>query len=902
MAEYDALTIEKRWQEYWEKNKTFRADKPGTKKPTKKLYCLDMFPYPSGSGLHVGHPLGYTATDIFSRYKRMQGYAVLHPMGFDAFGLPAEQHAVQTGEHPSQITQKNCEVFTRQLKTVGLSYDWDRMLYTCTPDYYHWTQWIFLQVYNSWFDEETNKARHIDELPIPDSVKAKGKLAIENYQAQYRLAYYADAMVNWCPALGTVLANEEVIDGKSERGGHDVIRKPMKQWLLRITKYADRLIDELSEIEWPENIKEQQRNWIGKKNGAEIKFKISGSDEYLVAFTTRPDTLFGVTFFVISPEHALVSKVTTAEFKTEVQKYCDEAKRLSELQRTIDNRKKTGVFSGSFVVNPISGKQIPIYIGDYVLMTVGTGAVMGVPAHDERDFEFARTFQIEIVPVLAPDTEDAELRRAVTEGEMPWTESGRMLDFASPVAKELKLSGKDNLVAQEAITKWLEERDLGHGKVTYKLRDWLFSRQRYWGEPIPIVHWEDGSMSALEESALPLILPELADYKPSDGGESPLAKSKDWLEVVDQKTGMRGRRETNTMPQWAGSCWYYLRFIDPKNSKRAWDPELEKAWMPVDLYVGGAEHAVLHLLYARFWHKVLFDLGFVSTREPFHKLFNQGMIQAFAFKNQRNALVPVDQVEELPDGSARVKETGEVLTRIIAKMSKSLRNVVTLDEIVEKFGADTFRVYLMFMGPLDTSRVWDTQAIIGSNRFLRKAWAFVTGNRESGLRDLIDQKSESRDLAREVNRLIKKITADIETLNLNTCISSMMEFLNSVADEKVSKQTLEKFVLMLSPFAPHIAEELWQMLGHKQSLAYEVWPTFDEAALQEDSVKVVVQVNGKKRALVEVPVGTDETALKKAVITQMAGTDYKVTEHDRFITVFAQGTSQPKLVNVITAK
>ena len=895
MADFDHKSIDQKWQSYWDQHATFKVDRP----TGKKFYCLDMFPYPSGSGLHVGHPLGYTATDIVSRYKRMHGFSVLHPMGFDAFGLPAEQHAVSTGEHPSGITMQNCEIFTRQLKMVGLSYDWDRNLATCTVDYYHWTQWIFLKLYNSWFDEQTQKSRPISELPIPDATTKAGIKAIHEYQAEHRLAFYANAMVNWCPALGTVLANEEVIDGKSERGSHDVVRRPMKQWLLRITKYAERLISELEGIDWPENIKEQQRNWIGKKLGAEIRFKVQGSSETLSAFTTRPDTLFGVTFFVISPEHPLADKVVTPECRGAVAAYREDSKKLSDLARTMENRKKTGVFTGCFVVNPINGENVPLYLGDYVLMSVGTGAVMGVPAHDERDFEFARTFRIDIRPVLAPADENSEIRPAVIDGEVAWTDSGIMLPNSSAVAKELALEGKPNQAAAKLIVGWLEKNSQGKPTVTYKLRDWLFSRQRYWGEPIPVIHWEDGTSSPLDESELPLKLPQVADYKPSDGGESPLAKATDWLAVRDEKTGRIGRRETNTMPQWAGSCWYYLRFIDPKNGKRAWEPDLEKGWMPVDLYVGGAEHAVLHLLYARFWHKVLFDLGYVSTREPFQKLYNQGMVLANAYKNGRGALVPTDEVTEGEDGSARHAKTGEVLERIIAKMSKSLRNVVTLDEIIGQYGADTFRMYLMFMGPLDVSRVWDSRAIVGVQRFLRRAWTFVTGPGDSLVRTTVEAAGESKDLQKALHRLIHKIGGDIESMSFNTAISSMMEFLNGVYDKPISLESLKKFVLVLSPFAPHAAEELWQRLGNKKSLAYETWPTYDESLLKDDVVTVVVQVNGKKRALVEVDVAISEAALKALVIGRMAATEYKVSESDQFFTVKAAGSNVPKLVNIV---
>ncbi len=888
MTEYNPKELDSKWQKYWEDNKTFKVGTPGE----KKFYCLDMFPYPSGSGLHVGHPLGYTATDICSRYKRMQGYSVLHPMGFDAFGLPAEQHAVQTGEHPSIVTQKNCETFTRQLKTVGLSYDWDRDLQTCTADYYHWTQWIFLKLYNSWFDEDQQKSRPVEELPIPQEVATGGVLAIQEYQAERRLAYYAEAMVNWCPALGTVLANEEVIDGKSERGGHPVERKPMKQWMLRITKYAERLISELEEIDWPENIKEQQRNWIGKKHGAEIEFKIDGSDSAFRAFTTRPDTLFGVTFFVISPEHPLADEITTAEQKQAVIEYKEQAKKLSDLARTMDNRKKTGVFSGSYVINPINASKVPVYIGDYVLISVGTGAVMGVPAHDERDFEFAKTFNIEIKAVLAP--EDKNIAEKVISAEKVWTETGRMLACKDAVASELKLEGKSNLEAADLICTWLESNKLGKKVVTYKLRDWLFSRQRYWGEPIPIVHWEDGTVTAVKDSELPLVLPEVEDYKPSESGESPLAKATSWLNITDPVSGKKGRRETNTMPQWAGSCWYYLRFIDPKNDKQAWNPELEKAWMPVDLYVGGAEHAVLHLLYARFWHKVLFDLGYVSTKEPFKKLFNQGMLLAHAYKNSRGALVPVDQVVEQGDGTVR-DDTGEVLEKFVAKMSKSLRNVVSLDEIVDGYGADTFRLYLMFMGPLDAARPWDSKAIQGVHRFLKKVWTlFVSA--EGSFREFVD--SESEDVLRLRHKLVERVTRDIEGMQFNTAIAGMMEFLNALGNKPISKETAKSLILVLSPFAPHLAEEIWQRLGFSKTLAYESWPVFDPAYLKSDTVTVVVQVNGKKRATLDLDVAIAEDVLHAKVKEALSGTDYAVSDNAKIIVVRNKQDNSPKLVSI----
>jgi len=892
--EYEHSSLEKKWQDYWEQNKTFKVGRV----TGKKLYCVDMFPYPSGEGLHIGHPLGYTATDIYSRYFKMKGYSVLHPMGFDAFGLPTEQTAVKLGQHPAIIAERNCGVFRRQLKSLGYCYDWDRELSTCDPAYYKWTQWIFLKLYNSWFDDAAQKARPIEELPIPADLKAKGEKAVEDFKSEHRLAFYTEAMVNWCPELGSVLANEEVINGLSERGGHPVIKKPMKQWMLRITKYSERLINELSEVDWPEAIKDQQRNWIGKKQGSEITFKVHQKNESLVAFTTRPDTLFGVTFFVVSPEHPIVPQLTTAEFKAKVEEYCQHALKMSELDRTIENRKKTGVFTGSYVVNPINSELVPIYVGDYVLMSFGTGCVMGVPSHDERDFEFARTFQLDIRPVITPpDSFEESFRTAVAEGEMPYTGEGVMSPCAFPVAKELGLVGKSNLEATELINSWLASHGKGNTVVNYKLRDWLFSRQRYWGEPIPIIHWQDGTISAVPETELPLILPEVADFKPSKDGQSPLAKATEWLQVTCPKTGKKGLRETNTMPNWAGSCWYYLRYLDNKNDAQPWNKEIEKEWMSVDVYVGGAEHAVLHLLYARFWHKVLYDLGYVSTKEPFKRLINQGMILAHAYKNRRRALIPVDEVEVDADGNAKHKATGEVLEKIAAKMSKSLKNVVNPDELVKQYGADTVRLHIMFMGPLEGTRMWDSQAIVGVNRFLRKAWRFVLEEKESGIREVVAADSEK--VLRLLHKTIKRVTEGMEAFQFNTPIAALMEFLNEVGAEPVSKETLEIFTKMLAPMAPHMGEELWNRLGNKQSVSIAQWPSFNPALIKDDMVNVVIQVAGKKRGLIEVPVSINSEELKTEVIGAMKGTHYEVTGSDRFITVFQPGTSVPKLVNII---
>lgn len=896
MAEYSPFEIEEKWQAHWDEHQCFKTPaKPGL----KKAYILDMFPYPSGSGLHIGHPLGYTATDIYARFKRMNGFSVLHPMGYDAFGLPAEQHAVNTGEHPSIITGKSCNTFTKQMKRIGFSYDWAKELQTCTPDYYKWTQWIFLKLFNSWFDEREQRARPITELPIPVEVSAKGTLAVEQYQSEHRLAYMADAMVNWCPGLGTVLANEEVIDGRSERGNHEVIRKPMRQWMMRITRYAERLIAELEGLDWPEAIKEQQRNWIGKKHGTEITFEIEGSQRTVTVFTTRPDTLFGVTFMVLSPEHPIVEEITSEAQRSAVNNYRADALKISEFNRTLDTRQKTGCNTGAFAVNPISGDKVPVFIADYVLMTFGTGAVMGVPAHDERDFVFAKNYGLEVRPVVRPASDDAGVISKTLGGEMAWTESGTMLLCEKRVAQDLKLEGKPNTEAAALINDWISSAKKGRVVVSYRLRDWVFSRQRYWGEPIPIIHWEDGSVTAVPEGELPLTLPDVQDFKPSESGESPLAKAGAWLSVTDPVTGRKGRRETNTMPQWAGSCWYYLRFIDAKNSSAAWDPELEKGWMNVDLYVGGAEHAVLHLLYSRFWHKVLFDLGYVSTKEPFQKLFNQGMIQAHAFKDERGVLVPSDEVRTTADGGFEHIKSGAKLERIVAKMSKSLRNVISPDSVIQEFGADTLRMYLMFRGPLDGSGPWDTKAIQGIFRFLRRAWTFVTNNKDQGHSEIVAEEHQPRGVTEAIHAAVKKVTQDIDTLQFNTAVSTLMECLNTISGEPVAKSTLEKFTLLLAPLAPHLSEEMWQRLGHTTSLTSHAWPTYDPALLQKRDVTVVVQTKGKKRATIEVPTDISEERLRELVTNTLATTEHRVTDQNKFIVVYQSGTKVPKLVNIV---
>ncbi len=885
---YDPQSIEPKWQRFWEENKTFKTADTGR----PKVYVLDMFPYPSGSGLHVGHPLGYTATDIYSRFKRMRGFDVLHPMGFDAFGLPAEQHAVNTGEHPGVITEKNCANFVGQLKKIGLSYDWDREIKTCTSDYYKWTQWIFLRLYNSWFDDAADKARPIEELPIPADVQKQGTLAIQEYQASHRLAYYAEAMVNWCPALGTVLANEEVINGRSERGNHEVVRKPMKQWMLRITKYSERLLTELEGIDWPDSIKEQQRNWIGRSEGVNFIQRVKDLEIEFEVYDSIPQTFLAQTFTVIAPEHHLVPLlVKGTPREREVLEFVEYVKAKKLSRRHDFDQDMEGIFTGRYVADPFGTGDLPIWIASYVLADYGTG-IVNCSAHDERDFQFAKKYNIPLRCALLPD--DPVLAEQVKTFEVFYREPDGLLQSPEPV------KGRRWHEARQDVIDYIVSSNLGKRQVNYKLRDWLFSRQRYWGEPIPIIHWEDGTTTSLSDADLPLVLPQVEDYKPSEGGESPLAKATEWLHVTDPKTGKRGRRETNTMPQWAGSCWYYLRFIDPHNDKDGWDEKLEKKWMPVDLYVGGAEHAVLHLLYSRFWHKVLFDLGHVSTKEPFQKLFNQGMVQSFAFKDGRGALVPSDLAVEDGAGGWKNSKTGERLERIVAKMSKSLKNVVTTDEVIEAYGADTLRTYLMFMGPLDSGRPWDPKAISGNVRFLKRAYAFVTANAHQGFRDVVLGDVEAPEVKKAINKAVKKVTEDIESLAFNTPISTMMELLNTIGDKPVSKDTLEKFTLILCPFAPHLAEELWERLGHKASASLAPWPAFDPAYVVDDTVTVVIQIAGKKRATIDVAPSIDEAHLKARVIEAMAPTAYKVTPQDRFITVFNPGTKVPRLVNVIT--
>jgi leucyl-tRNA synthetase len=858
--EYNFSDIEKKWQEYWENHKTFKTNYDPSK---PKYYILDMFPYPSGAGLHVGHPEGYTATDIVSRYKRMKGFNVLHPMGWDAFGLPAEQYAIQTGTHPAITTNKNCDTFRRQIKMLGLSYDWDREINTTDQKYFKWTQWIFIRLYNTWFDNQLQKGRPIEELPIPEDVKIKGKEAIREYTDSKRLAYYDNAQVWYCNSCKIVCSNEEVLtDGTHEKCGNPVIKKNLKQWMLRIPFYAERLLSGLDGLDWPEGVKDMQRNWIGRSTGAEVDFEIDGLNEKLRVFTTRPDTLFGATYMVIAPEHPLADIITIPECKKALADYVTAAALKSEMDRTDLTKEKTGVFTGRYAINPVNGNKIPIWAADYVLTGYGTGAIMAVPAHDTRDFEFATKFDIPVICILDPVSADEELRKQVLAGTACWTEDGAYINSSSSFTG-LDINGMNKEKGIQTIIDWLVKTKKGEGKVNYKMRDWLFSRQRYWGEPFPVIHWDDGEISLLGDSELPLSLPALEKYAPGEDGQSPLANATDWLYVTD-KNGRRGRRETNTMPQWAGSCWYYLRYIDPTNDKEPFSKELENYWMPVDLYVGGAEHAVLHLLYSRFWHKVLFDLGIVSTNEPYQKLFNQGMILAFAYETNSGAKVASDLVEER-DGKFYHTQSGEELRQIVAKMSKSLKNVVNPDDVVKQYGADALRLYEMFMGPLDATKPWTDTGVKGVYGFLGRVFRFFC-NTESYL-----EGAEDPEISKMLHKTIHKITSDIENLSFNTAIAQMMIFNNlCIKKQKVSKHTGETFAKVLAPFAPHLAEEIWQLLGHNTTLSYEKFPQFDEKYLMESNFNYPVSFNGKKRFEMELPVDMTVSEIEKAVLANPA--------------------------------
>lgn len=912
MPRYNPAEIEPRWQQYWERHKTFQTPRLPA---GKKLYALDMFPYPSGAGLHVGHPEGYTATDIVCRYARMQGKTVLHPMGFDAFGLPAEEAAIKDNIPPRQSTEQNIANFRRQLKMLGFSYDWDRELATTDVEYFRWTQWIFLKLYDTWFDPSQQKGRPIDELPIPASITAQGDTAVRNYQDEHRLAYQADALVNWCPGLGTVLANEEVIDGLSERGQHPVVRMPLRQWMLRITAYADRLESDLEGLDWSEGIKKLQRDWIGRSVGAEVDFYIGSAESFgawksarqasgfpgtapadvLRIYTTRPDTLFGATYMVIAPEHPAVERLTTSEQRAAVEAYRAAAASKSDRERQEEKKKKTGVFTGAFAVNPINGQPVPIWIADYVLINYGTGAIMAVPAHDERDYEFAQQFELKIVAVVDPGESGDVERNEVLAGERCFAGYGAAYQSGP-------YNGLATIECKTKITEDLTGAGTGRAAVNYKLRDWLFSRQRFWGEPFPLLHELDeagnptGMIRPVPEAQLPVDLPYLEDYKPHGRPEPPLAKADDsWLyPVID---GKKYRRETNTMPQWAGSCWYYLRYIDPRNDQALVARELEQAWMPVDLYVGGAEHAVLHLLYARFWHKVLYDRGYVSTKEPFQKLVNQGMIlgemEATAFQDSNGNWISSRDVEESEErGKYVIKKSGAEALAIKVeleqvekkgesfvlkeapsivvdarshKMSKSRGNVVNPDDIVRDFGADSLRLYEMFMGPLEATKPWNMDGVKGVRGFLDRAWRLIVDDRieEMKLSDSVSSEPANDEALRVLHKTIKAVTMDLDAMSFNTAIARMMEFVNHFTKESTRpREAMEPFVLLLAPFAPHLAEELWAVLGHNQTLAYEQWPSYDEALTVDSSIEIPVQILGKVRAKIVVAADADTATLE----------------------------------------
>ena len=817
MSKYPFETIEPKWQKFWDEQKTFKTTEDQKFPKEKRMYVLDMFPYPSAAGLHVGHPEGYTATDIYCRYLRMNGYNVLHPMGYDAFGLPAENYAIKTGTHPKITTNENIEHFTKQIKSLGFSYDWDRCVSTCEPEYYRWTQWIFLQLYK------------------------KG------------LAYEAKTPINWCPTCMTGLANEEVKDGRCERCGSEVTRKTIRQWILKITDYADRLDKDLDGLDWPESVKLMQHNWIGKSIGAEVTFPVASkeglpTDNSLTVYTTRCDTLFGATYMVVSPEHKIVPLITTEEQKKAVDAYIESAAKKSDLERTDLNKDKTGVFSGSYAINPVNKKLIPIWIADYVLISYGTGAIMAVPAHDTRDWEFAKKFNLPIIEVLKGNG---------NVQEAAWTEDGTHVNSGF-------LDGLDKKSAIEKMLSFLEENKIGRKAVNYKLRDWVFSRQRYWGEPIPLVHCENCGIVPVPEDELPLMLPDVKSYQPTGTGESPLAAIESWVNCKCPKCSKNAKRETNTMPQWGGSCWYYLRYLDPHNKKEFCSAEKEKYWMPVDLYIGGAEHAVLHLLYARFWHKVLYDAGLVSTKEPFSRLVNQGMITSFAFQRANKTIVPVDEAEQRDDGNYYEKSTGEKLEQIVAKMSKSLKNVVNPDDEIQAYGADSVRMYEMFMGPLTMSKPWATQGIVGIHRFLEKVWAASEKNMDNT--DIFGKLDDKKLISARKTfvQTIKKVTNDTASLNFNTAISQMMILMNEISKlDSIPRAMWSDFVKALSPYAPHLGEELWQKLGNKTSIAYEPWPTVNDEFALDDEKTIVVMVNGKLRGKFKAKAGTSDEILKE---------------------------------------
>lgn len=834
---YNPEDIEVRWQKYWEENKTFKCiedyDKP-------KYYVLDMFPYPSGDGLHVGHPEGYTATDILARYRRMKGFNVLHPIGWDAFGLPAERYAMRTGTHPALTTKKNVDTFRRQIKRLGFSYDWDREIDTTDPNYYKFTQWIFCKLY------------------------------------ERGLAYQAEVPVNWCPAQGTVLANEEVKDGKYVETGDPVEKRVMKQWMLKITEYAQRLLDDLDDLDWPEGVKAMQRHWIGRSEGANVQFQIADHDASFEVFTTRPDTLFGATYCVLAPEHPLVKSIASDAQRTSVEEYVQASIAKADRERMDDSNEKTGVFTGAYAMNPVNGTQIPIYVADYVLMHYGSGAIMAVPGHDERDWEFAKKYELPILEVVS----GGNVQEAAFTGDGPLVNSG-MLD------------GLNVSESKRKMIDWLEEKELGTGAITYRLRDWLFSRQRYWGEPFPVIHLEDGTVKLVPESDLPLTLPELDSYRPTEDGQPPLARAKEWMQTTDPETGLPALRETNTMPQWAGSCWYYLRYMDPHNTELPFSSEKENYWMPVDLYVGGAEHAVLHLLYSRFWHKVLFDCGIVSTPEPFQKLFNQGMILGTSYRGESGKFYYAHEAEEI-ENAWFSKDTKEPIKVQVEKMSKSRLNVVNPDEAVAEYGADAVRTYEMFMGPLDRDKLWTDEGLQGMFRFLTRIWRLFISEEDGSIRHPEDTPFPD-DLKRAYHKTIKRVTDALDTMRFNIGIAAMMEFLNTCSKAKaLPREVLNGFTLLLAPHVPHIAEELWNRLGHEDTLAYAQWPEFDEALTVDETITIVIQINGKLRSRIQAP-----STASKDDLEALAMADEKVQAAIEGLTVRKVIVVPGRLVNVV---
>ncbi|MBX2820300.1 MAG: leucine--tRNA ligase [Rhodothermaceae bacterium] len=916
MSSYAFNEIEKKWQDHWEENKTFRTpDEVDTSKP--KFYVLDMFPYPSGVGLHVGHPLGYIATDIVARYKRMLDTNVLHPMGFDAFGLPAEQYAVEHGVHPRITTDKNIQNMLRQLKRLGLSYDWDRMFSTTDTDYYKWTQWIFLKLFNSYFDEQDQKAKPISELiqaltsgtyaidgefkiiaPNAEGSRSWNELDEKEQDqvlANYRLAYMAEVPVNWCPGLGTVLANEEVTnEGRSERGNFPVFKRPLRQWMMRITAFADRLIDELDDVEWPEPVKMMQRNWIGRSKGAFIEFQVKGHDQNIKVFTTRPDTVFGATYMVLAPEHPLVDQLTTNEQKEKIADYQTWAASRSEIERLAEGKEKTGVFTGAYAINPVNNTEIPIWIADYVLAGYGTGAIMAVPGQDERDWEFAETFDLPIIRTVQP----------------PEDFDGKAYTGNGPAINSDFLNGLKIKEAKHAAIEWLSNNNTGEGATNFKLRDWLFSRQRYWGEPFPILHHPDGIIKAIDVADLPVTLPEMEDFSPSASEDPnappvpPLGRSDDSWKFIEID-GVVYARELNTMPQWAGSCWYYIRFIDPQNANQFVDPDKEKYWLGengVDLYVGGSEHAVLHLLYSRFWHKVLYDLSYVTSKEPFGRYFSQGYIQAFAYRDERGIAVPADDVidqdgnpaTEVQDQNDRqFSYKGSPVTREYGKMGKSLKNAVSPDEVCDQYGCDTLRLYEMYMGPLDASKPWNTRDIIGSSRFLRRVWRNYVD--ENTGESLVVDAQPSDDLLHILHKTIKRVTESMDRLSFNTAIAALIELNNALVSlDKIPLEIAKAFTLMLAPLAPHISEELWERMGHSSSLAHENWPKYEERYVTESMVEIAVQINGKVRGTIKIPVNAP-----KELVLDTAKTNDSVSKYLEEKTLRREIYVPGKIVNLV---